>query len=148
MAGKVEFDRDRFLLYKDQSTCTGGPEVFRQPTPSANSGECDDVPGNWKETIQSKHWVYLLGNLSVDKIVDHLYQGVDGKSLVTEEVHDEIENAKSKKEANKIFLKHLLNAGTEESLKLFCTVLRQTSNDYQIHEEILEKLKADFKFGM
>ena len=103
---------------------------------------------SWKEKLKGNHWVYLLGNLTVDKICDHLYQGVDGKSLVTEEVYDEIENAKSKKEANKIFLKHLLNAGTEESLKLFCTVLQQTSNDYQIHEEILEKLKTDFKFGM
>ena len=41
MAGKVEFDGDQFLLYKDQSTCTGGPEVVGQPTPSDNSGECD-----------------------------------------------------------------------------------------------------------
>ena len=41
MAGKVEFDGDQFLFYKDQSTCTGGPEVVRQPTQSANSGECD-----------------------------------------------------------------------------------------------------------
>ena len=103
---------------------------------------------SWKDKLKGNHWVYLLGSLTVDKIVDHLYQGVDGKSLVTEEVYDEIENAKSKKEANKIFLKHLLNAGTEESLKLFCTVLQQTSGDYQIHEEILEKLKTDFKFGM
>ena len=109
---------------------------------------CVDVPDNWKEIIQTKHWVYLLDNLTVDKIVDHLYQGVDGKPLVTKEVRDEIENAKSKKEANKIFLKHLLNAGTEESLKLLCTVLQQTSGDYQIHKEILEKLNNDFKFGM
>ena len=41
MAGKVEFDGDKFLLYKDQSTCTGGPKVVRQSTPSDNSGECD-----------------------------------------------------------------------------------------------------------
>ena len=109
---------------------------------------CIDVSDNWKEKIRSKHWVYLLGNLTVYKIVDHLYQGVDGKSLVTEEVYDEIEKTKSKKEANRIFLKHLLNAGTEESLKLLCTVLQQTSGDYQIHKEILEKLNNDFKFGM
>ena len=108
---------------------------------------CIDVPDNWKEMIQS-NWIYLLDKLTVDKIVDHLYQGVDRKPLVTEEVYDEIENAKSKKEANKIFLKHLLNAGTEESLKLLCTVLQQTSGDYHIHKEILEKLKVDFKFGM
>ena len=41
MAGKVEFDGDQFLLYKDQSTCTEGPQVVRQPTPSDNSRECD-----------------------------------------------------------------------------------------------------------
>ena len=76
--------------------------------------------------------------------MDHLYQGVDGKSLVTEEVYDDIENAKSQKEANKIFLKHLLNAATVESLYLFGKVLHQTSDEYPIHEEILEKLKVDF----
>ena len=41
MAGNVEFDGDQFLLYKDQSTCTGGPGVVGQPTPSDNSVECD-----------------------------------------------------------------------------------------------------------
>ena len=41
MAGKVKFDGVQFLLYKDQSTCTGGPEAVGQPTQSANSGECD-----------------------------------------------------------------------------------------------------------
>ena len=105
---------------------------------------CVDVPNNWKEIIQSKHWVYLLGNLSVDKIVDHLYQGVDGKPLITLEVYQEIGKAKNVKEANKIFLLHLLTTGTVESLYLFGRVLQQTSDDYPIHEEILEKLKKDF----
>ena len=41
MTDGLEFDGDQFLLYKDQSTCTGGPGVVRQPTPSANSEECD-----------------------------------------------------------------------------------------------------------
>ena len=101
-------------------------------------------PGNWKETIQSKHWIYLLGNLSVDKIVDHLYQGVDGKPLITLQVYQEIKKAKSIMEANTIFLLHLLTTGTVESLYLFGKVLQQTSDDYPIHEKILEKLKKDF----
>ena len=104
------------------------------------------APGkNWKEIIQSKHWVYLLGDLTVDKIVDQLYQGVDGKPLITLEVYQKIGKAKSIMEANKIFLLHLLTTGTVESLYLFGKVLKQTSDDYPIHEEILENLKRDFQ---
>ena len=83
-------------------------------------------------------------NLCVDKIVDHLYQGVDEKPLITLEVYQKIGKAKSTKEANKIFLLHLLTTGTAESLCVFGKVLQQTSDVYPTHEEILEKLKEDF----
>ena len=105
---------------------------------------CIGVPDNWKETIQSKHWLYLLGNLCVDKIVNHLFEGVDKKPLITLEVYQEIGKAKKTKEANSIFLLHLLTTGTVESLYLFGKVLQQTSDDYPIHEKILKKLKEDF----
>ena len=105
---------------------------------------CVDVPDNWKEMIQSKHWLYLLGNLCVDKIVDHLFEGVDKKPLITLKVYQEIGKAKTTKEANSIFLLHLLTTGTAESLCLFSKVLQQTSHDYPTHKEIFEKLKEDF----
>ena len=105
---------------------------------------CVDVPDNWRETIQSKHWLYLLDNLSVDKIVNHLFQGVDGKPLITFQVYQKIGKANNTEEANSIFLLHLLTTGTAESLCVFGKVLQQTSHDYPIHEEILEKLKEDF----
>ena len=76
--------------------------------------------------------------------MDHLYQGVDGKPLITLEVYQEIGKAKNIMEVNKIFLLHLLTTGTVESLYLFGKVLQQISDDYPIHEEILEKLKKDF----
>ena len=43
MTDGLEFDGNQFLLYKDQSTCTGGPDSkgVRQTTPSVNLGECD-----------------------------------------------------------------------------------------------------------
>ena len=69
--------------------------------------------------------------------------GVDGKPLITLEVYQE---TKSTKEAKKIFLLHLLTTGTVamESLCVFGKVLQQTSDDYTIHEDVLEKLKEDF----
>ena len=72
--------------------------------------------------------------------------GVDGKPLITLEVYQEIGKAKSTKEAKKIFLLHLLTTGTVamESLCVFGKVLQQTSDDYTIHEDVLEKLKEDF----
>ena len=88
----------------------------------------------------------MLKALSVNNIVDHLLQGVDGKALITLKVYDEIGNAKSREEANKIFLMHLLTTGTIETFELFCKVLHKTSNDYAIHEDILERLKEDFNF--
>ena len=70
--------------------------------------------------------------------------GVDGKPLITLEVYQEIGKAKSTKEANSIFLLHLLTTGTAESLCVFGKVLQQTSDDYTIHEDVLKKLKEDF----
>ena len=143
MAGKVEFDGDQFLLYKDQSTCTGGPEVVRQPTPSANSGECDGEGGSWKQTLRAKHWIFLIKNLVIRNIVNELYQGVGGKPLITDKLRDEIKTAKSGEESNEIFLHHLRSTGREETLRLFCKVLHDTSVEYPIHEEILQKLQED-----
>ena len=88
-----------------------------------------------------------LGSLHVNKIVDELYQGVEGVPLITQQVYDEIRNAKSNKEANTIFMRHLLTAGTVKQFWLFCKVLHQTSDDYGVHEEILEKLKEDFNIS-
>ena len=105
---------------------------------------CIGVPDNWKETIQSKHWLYLLGNLCVDKIVNHLFQGVDGKPLITFQVYQNIRKANDTEEANSIFLLHLLTTGTAESLCVFGKVLQQTSHDYPTNKEIFEKLKEDF----
>ena len=102
---------------------------------------------NWRETLQTKYWLYLLNNLAVNKIVDELYQGVEGVPLIIHQVYDEIRNAKSNKEANTIFMRHLLTAGTVKQFWLFCKVLHQTSDDYGVHEEILEKLKEDFNFN-
>ena len=97
--------------------------------------------------MQVKYWLYLLRNLAVNKIVDELYQGVEGVPLITFEVYDAIERAHSSKEANKIFMRHLLTAGTVEKFWAFCKVLHQTSGDYEKHKEILEKLKEDFNFN-
>ena len=148
MAGKVEFDGDQFLLYKDQSTCTGGPEVVRQPTPTANSGECDGEGGRWKQTLRTKHWVFLVKDLAIGNIVNELYQGVGGKPLITDKVYDEIKAAKSREESNVIFLRHLLSTGTEETLRLFCKVLQDTSVKYPVHEEILQKLQEDKQLSL
>ena len=96
---------------------------------------CVDVPDN---LTGEKQYYPTLGlpvdNLSVNQIVDHLYQGEDGKPLVTVEVYQEIGKAKSTKEANNIFLLHLLTTGTVESLCLFGKGLQRTTDDYPIHE--------------
>ena len=148
MAGKVKFDGDQFLLYKDQSTCTEGPKVVRQPTPSANSGECDGEGGRWKQTLRTKHWVFLVKDLAIGNIVNKLYQGVGGKPLITDKVYDEIKAAKSREESNVIFLRHLLSTGTEETLRLFCKVLQDASDKYPVHEEILQKLQEDKQLSL
>ena len=67
--------------------------------------------------------------------------------LITFEVNDAIERAHNRKDANKIFMKHLLTAGTVEKFWAFCKVLHQASDDYPMHKEIFEKLKEDFNFN-
>ena len=102
---------------------------------------------NWKETLQTKHWGYLLKNLVVKLIVEELYQGVEEVPLITHQVYDEIRNAKSNREANTIFMKHLKTAGTVKQFKSFCKVLHQTTGKCRVHEEILKRLKKDFNFN-
>ena len=129
--GIIEFDGNQFLLYKDQSTCTGGPEVVRQPTPSDNSRECDDASCGWRKVIQLHHRVYLLENLCIKEIANQLLQGEDGTQLITDDIYQRIYHAVTKKDANEIFLEHF-RSKTLSSVDIFCKILRQTSRDYEV----------------
>ena len=108
----------------------------------------DGEGSSWKQTLRAKHWVYLVENLATGNIVNELYQGVGGKPLITDKVYDEIKAAKSREESNVIFLHHLLSTGTEETLRLFCKVLQDTSVKYPVHEEILQNLQEDKQLSL
>ena len=110
----------------------------------------DGEGSSWKQTLRTKHWVYLVENLATGNMVNELYQGVGGKPLVTDKVYDEIKAAKSREESNVIFLRHLLSTGTEETLRLymFCKVLQDTSVKYPVHEEVLQKLQEDKQLSL
>ena len=98
--------------------------------------------GDWKQILQSNHHVYLLKNLCIKDIVPNLLQGLNGTSLITSAIRDEICNASNMKKANEIFLNHL-NKGTLTTLTLFYEILCQTSADYPVHGNVADRLKRD-----
>ena len=70
------------------------------------------------------------------KIADKLFEGVDGNPLINEQTYEEILTSRSKLEANQLFLRHLMNSGTLNSVEKLCEVLQNTSQDHNIHQEI------------
>ena len=100
--------------------------------------------GTWKGTLKVKHWTFLLDNLNTDKMADQLLQGVEDTPLVTKSVYEEIKASTDRRRSNEIFINHLVNRGTEESIRLFCEILEQSSQNYPIHKVVADKLKEDF----
>ena len=98
---------------------------------------------SWKDTLRKKHWVYLIDTLCIKKIVHHLFQGtVEGKHLITEAIYDTILSSTTKEECNVTFLRHLLK-GNHEQLVSFCKVLKDTSDNFAVHNDIVKRLESD-----
>ena len=103
-----------------------------------------DASYGWKKVIQLHHRVYLLENLCIKKIANQLLQGMDGTQLITDDIYQRINHAVTKKDANEIFLEHL-GSKTLSGFDIFCKILRQTSKDYEVHEEVADRLEGDIR---
>ena len=99
--------------------------------------------GDWKDQLKTQHWMYLNDNLNIKGIVEQLYQGVDGKTLLTEALYGNIKSANNIPEANALYLNHLKNNGARNSFINFYTILRQTQGTIAIHKDIADRLKED-----
>ena len=106
-----------------------------------------DAICGWKNVIQLHHRVYLLENLCIKEIANQLLQGVDGTQLITDDVYQRINHAVTKKDANEIFLEHL-KCQTFSSFDIFCKILRQTSRDYGVHEDVVDRLEGDTRISV
>ena len=98
------------------------------------------MKGDWKAVLQAKLWTYLNDNLNIKEIVEQLYEGVDGKSLLTEALYGKIKSATNIPDANALYLNHLKSSGGKRSFKNFYKILRQTQNKFDIHEEIADAI--------
>ena len=101
-----------------------------------------DASCEWRKVIQLHHRIYLLENLCIKEIANQLLQGVDGTQLITDDIYQRINHAVTKKDANEIFLEHF-RSKTLSSVDIFCKILRQTSRDYEVHEEVADRLEGD-----
>ena len=98
---------------------------------------------NWNEYVARNHLNFLLNNLCSKEIVNYLWQGFDGKAIISERVKDEIENVLSRREANLKLLGYLLKAQRLPRFRRFIEVLRQSGSDYEVHEEVVNRLDRD-----
>ena len=97
-------------------------EVVNKPQPSSILSEeppAAPVKGDWKAVLQAKLWTYLNDNLNIKEIVEQLYEGVDGKSLLTEALYGKIKSATNIPDANALYLNHLKSSGGKRSFKNF-----------------------------
>ena len=101
------------------------------------------MKGDWKAVLRAKLWTYLNENLNIKEIVEQLYQGVDGKSLLTDTLYGQIKNASSGPQANALYLNHLKSSGGKRSFKNFYKILRQTQDTIEIHEEIADAIQNE-----
>ena len=97
---------------------------------------------NWKDVLL-RHWSYLIDNLNIGDVVDELYQGVDGRSLITALLYDTIKTVYTTRETNELYLRHLKNSGTIKSLIDFIAILRATPYKVPVHKEIADRLESD-----
>ena len=99
--------------------------------------------GDWKNHLKTHHWTYLNENLNIKGIVEKLYEGVDGKSLLTDTLYGDIKSATNIPDANALYLNHLKSSGGKSSFIKFYKILRQTQDTIDIHEDIADRLKED-----
>ena len=102
----------------------------------------------WKEVLRTDYWTFLRGKLMCQEIVDDLFQGIDGYSLVTPPLQQKIAKAPAGNwEANMLYLNHLRDCGTEKTFACFVQVLRNTSGRYATHGEAVTKMENDPVLG-
>ena len=93
--------------------------------------------------VLRRHWTYLIENLNIRDVVNELYQGVDGRPLITDSLYGQIRAVYIGREANKIFLDQLITTGTMKSLIDFIAILHITQDKIPVHEEIADRLESD-----
>ena len=98
---------------------------------------------DWKHILRQNYWTILIEKLNVKDIVETLYQGINGRPLVTDKIRNEIRAALDKRSANIIYLQHLKDTGGEKSLCYFFQILLETYEVYETHEELITIFKED-----
>ena len=99
--------------------------------------------GSWSKHVKRKHLKYLLKHVVSKKILIEVYQGVDGKTIISDRVQEEITNVLSQEEANGILFRYLLKPKRLSRFKTFIEVLRRTSAAHEVHEEVVKRLEED-----
>ena len=89
------------------------------------------------ERIIRSNYTSLSEGLSVPDLVDHLFE----KEMVSGELKEKIEKrykSDSRREANKLYIDHLLSKGTLPTLKKFAQLLVDTSDKLcnEVHKEL------------
>ena len=85
------------------------------------------------ESIIRKHYTSLLKKLNVQQLVDYLYE----RKMVSGSLMEKIENADSRREANKVYIDHLVSNGTLSTIQRFAQLLVDTSDilSIDVHKE-------------
>ena len=90
-----------------------------------------------RDAIQPVYAI-LVNQLCTKNIREDLF----AKGIIDMPLKQTIQNKSNFKEANEVLIDHLYTSGTVELVERFIKVLRDTSSNYKVHEEIAQKLEG------
>ena len=97
--------------------------------------KCD----SWNDCLEKNYFSYLTDKLNVKGIVIRLREG----GLISRQLQDEIEGTRSGHEANALYIKHLIRNGIKDTFRTFVNILRDSSEEFNIHGEIASTFRQD-----
>ena len=90
-----------------------------------------------RDAIQSVYAI-LVNQLCTKDIREDLFV----EEIIDMPLMQTIQNKSNLKEANEALIDHLYTSGTVELVERFIKVLRDTSSNYKVHEEMAQKLEG------
>ena len=90
-----------------------------------------------------KNYQKLVSDLDVKSSIDLFF----GRELITSDTMERIDNATTRKDANRILIKDLLKGMSSNRFSKFVSLLRESADEYKRphHKTLADKLERDLK---
>ena len=99
---------------------------------------------SWNTRLRTKHWTTIIENANCSAITNRLFQGIDGRPIISSVVKQEVQASAAIERGNELVLDYIFENGSLESFRDFITVLKGSSDFSATHGKLAEILEQDF----